>query len=90
MQAAYPCGILVHNVSFIGIARSTLDTHHLLRMADVAMYAARKRRIRECSDSIFRIWRRQRDELRREQIKRRIDSLTEREREVMGVLMEGN
>ena len=41
MRAAYPCGILVHNVSFIGIARSTLDTHLRLRMADVAMYAAK-------------------------------------------------
>jgi len=78
----------------IGIAAYPVDaedTDDLLRRADVAMYAAKT-----TSPGKFRFYfadmeaATQRDELRRDQIKRRIDSLTEREREVMGVLIEGN
>ena len=84
----------LHITVSIGIAAypvDALDTDQLLRMADVAMYAAKT-----TNPGMFRFYfpdmevATQRDELRRDQIKRRIDSLTEREREVMGVLMEGN
>lgn len=67
------------------------DTDHLLRMADVALYAAKTTGRGE-----FRFYfpdmeaATQRDELKLDQIKRRIKSLTQREREVMDVLIEGN
>ena len=78
----------------IGIAAYPVDaqdTDDLLRRADVAMYAAKT-----TSPGKFRFYfpdmeaATQRHELRRDQIKRRIDSLTAREREVMDVLIEGN
>ncbi len=66
-----------------------LDT--VLRMADVAMYAAK-----EGGGGTFRFYfpeleaMTRRDALRREQIAQRMATLTEREREVMDVLVEGN
>jgi diguanylate cyclase (GGDEF)-like protein/PAS domain S-box-containing protein len=67
------------------------DLDALLRMADVAMHAAK-----EGERGAFRLYfpelesRTQRDVVRREQTALRIASLTEREREVMAVLVEGN
>ena len=66
-----------------------LDT--LIRMADVAMYAAK-----ETGPGVFRLYfpefeeRSRRDQRRVEQTAVRLATLTEREREVMEVLVEGN
>lgn len=66
-----------------------LDT--LIRMADVAMYAAK-----ESGRGVFRLYfpefeeRSHRDQLRSEQTMMRMATLTEREREVMDVLVDGN
>ena len=77
-----------------GIAAAPSDTRDLdalLRMADVAMYAAK-----EAGRGMFRLYfsefeeRSRRDQLRRAQTAKRMATLTEREREVMDVLVEGN
>lgn len=67
------------------------DLESLLRMTDVAMYAAR-----DAGGGNFRFYfpeleaMSQRDQLRREQTAKRMSTLTDREREVMDVLIEGN
>lgn len=67
------------------------DLDALLRMTDVAMYAAK-----EGGRGTFRFYFPEqetisrRDDARREQTSKRLDSLTEREREVLDVLIEGN
>ena len=67
------------------------DIDALLRMADVAMYAAK-----DSGRGAFRFYFPEleaithRDDVRRNQIAKRMESLTEREREVMNVLVEGN
>jgi diguanylate cyclase (GGDEF)-like protein len=67
------------------------DIDALLRMADVAMYAAK-----ESGSGGFRFYfpeleaMSQRDAMRRDQIAQRMARLTAREREVMDVLVEGN
>ena len=67
------------------------DIDTLLRLSDVAMYAAK-----EGGRGTFRFYfpeleaMTRRDEARREQTAKRITKLTEREREVMDVLVEGN
>jgi DNA-binding NarL/FixJ family response regulator len=77
-----------------GIAASPCDAEDLdslLRMADVAMYAAK-----EAGGNGFRYYFADmeaishRDDLRREQTAARLSKLTAREREVMEVLIEGN
>lgn len=67
------------------------DIDSLLRMADVALLAAK-----DSGRGTFRFYfpefeaMTHRDELRRSEIDKRIESLTAREREVMDVLMDGN
>jgi diguanylate cyclase (GGDEF)-like protein/PAS domain S-box-containing protein len=67
------------------------DIDTLLRMADVAMYAAK-----DGGRGTFRFYfpeleaMTHRDQARREQTAKRITTLTEREREVMDVLLKGN
>lgn len=78
----------------IGIASCPFDardTDQVLRMADVAMRAAKT-----TTPGQFRFYfpdmevATQRDELKLDEIRRRMNSLTQREKEVMDVLIEGN
>lgn len=74
-----------------GVAAFPSDLETLVRMADVAMYAAK-----ESGRGAFRLYfpefeeRSRRDQSRHEQTVRRMATLTERVREVMDVLVEGN
>jgi diguanylate cyclase (GGDEF)-like protein/PAS domain S-box-containing protein len=77
-----------------GIAACPSDAHDidaLLRMADVAMYAAK-----EGGRGTFRFYfpeleaMTRRDQMRREQTAKRMATLTKREQEVLDVLVEGN
>jgi diguanylate cyclase (GGDEF)-like protein len=87
-------GTTVEMTASAGIAASPADADDLdalLRMTDVAMYAAKGE-----GGNGFRFYFAEleamshRDQLRREQTAQRIATLTEREREVMDVLVEGN
>ncbi len=78
----------------IGLAAYPSDAYDLdalVRMADVAMYTAKEK-----GGGVFRLYfpefeeRSRRDHMRREQTAQRMATLTEREREVMDVLIEGN
>lgn len=87
-------GAQIEITASAGIAAFPVDTRDLdtlLRMADVAMYAAK-----EAGTGLFRFYfaefedRTRRDQARRAQIAQRVATLTEREREVMDVLVDGN
>jgi diguanylate cyclase (GGDEF)-like protein len=87
-------GVQIETSGSAGIAAFPSDARDidtLLRIADVAMYAAK-----EGGGAAFRFYfpeleaMTHRDEARREQTVQRMATLTEREREVLDVLVEGN
>jgi diguanylate cyclase (GGDEF)-like protein len=87
-------GVIVEITASAGIASCPADADQLdplLRMTDIAMYAAK-----EGGRATFRFYfpeleaMSHRDRLRRQQTAERMSTLTEREREVMDVLVEGN
>lgn len=87
-------GMTIEITASAGVAAFPSDAPNidaLVRIADVAMYAAK-----ESGRGTFRFYfpeleaMTQRDQTRREQTAKRLELLTEREREVMEVLVEGN
>jgi len=87
-------GMTIEITASAGVAAFPSDAPNidaLVRIADVAMYAAK-----ESGRGTFRFYFpeleaiTQRDQTRREQTAKRLELLTEREREVMDVLVEGN